>query len=382
MQCARRRDLRRIIVGRIRSLALILTAVVVGLSAPAPAMAQADVGTPTAGDSSRAAPDAGDGTVQWSVTPVDRGDGRRTFNVELRPGASAEDAIVVRNLSSHDVTFKVSANDGYRTKSGSFDMRASDHAPEFGGAWISHPASVAIPAGSQAEVPFTIKVPDNATPGDYIAGIAASITANASENVVTEHRVGVGINLRVSGAAVPGASLMGAVAVYHPSWNPFSPGSVTMQAQVVNSGNVRFSGTLGGGAAGADAIATDGQAAPVELLPSETRTLTSHVDRVWPLGPVTVTYVVAPQVVPIPGSTDNLPAMAAIVTTVTVWAIPWAQIVLLALIAVLVFGWLRVRRARRERLQALLAQARAEGARVAVGGRPTDHETNEQPNQD
>lgn len=357
--------------GRILALALLLTVLLAPSAAaqpttdPSPAPSAPAPSAPASG--SETAPD---GTVRWSVSPVtpEGQERRRVINLDLEPGTGAEDSVKIHNISSREVTFALTANDGYRTSSGSFDMRPSDHVPEFGGAWISfEEQSVTVPAGGEVIVPFTVEVPENATPGDHIAGVAASIRTEASENVATEHRVGVRVNIRVAGEVTGGGTLTVGDTSYEMSWNPFAPGRVVLSGEVANSGNIRFSGQLSGSAGGS----TSAEGETLEFLPGEARAVSATVDQVWPLGPITVTYTVAATVVPAPGGTGNDVVVDPISYSVTVWAIPWPQIILLLLIVGVVFLILRARRAKSTRLQKMLDDARAEGARTARDDAPT-----------
>lgn len=349
-------------------LGLLLALLFTGLLAPA-ASAQPSP-SPSPSPTAPAEEPTPAGTVRWSVSPVqvEGAEPRRVISLDLEPGTGTEDAVRVHNISSVDVTFSLTANDGYRTQSGSFDMMPSDHTPEFGGAWISFDeSSVSVPAGGEVIVPFSVEVPENATPGDHIAGVAASIRTEASENVATEHRVGVRVNIRVAGEVSAAPGLVADNTSYEMSWNPFAPGKMLLDGQITNNGNIRFAGQLSGTAGGS--TSTPGE--DIEFLPGEARDVTATVDQVWPLGPITVTYTVAATVVPAPGGTGNDVVVDPISYSVTVWAIPWPQIILLLLIVGVVFLILRARRAKSTRLQKMLDDARAEGARTARDDAPT-----------
>ena len=310
-----------------------------------------------------------EGTVRWSVAPADTEgrDGRRVINLDLEPGATTEDRILVENLSSREVTFAITANDGYRTKSGSFDAMPSHHVPEFGGAWIKLPQdSVTLDGGEKIILPFQVEIPENATPGDHIAGVMASIRTEAtSQNVAMESRMGVRVNIRVAGEVSAVASVDGVTAEYEMNWNPFAPGRVTLAGDVANSGNIRFVGRLGAEAQGSgpgDVEALE----QLEFLPGETRRMTASVEQVWPLGPITVTYRALREVVEAPNGTGNDVTIGEVVGEVTVWAVPWPQLIVLVLLVLLVAAVLLRRRAKRRRLERMLAEARAEGARSVV----------------
>ncbi|MFD2353852.1 hypothetical protein ACFSTC_38170 [Nonomuraea ferruginea] len=164
--------------------------------------------------------------------------------------------MAVINRSTEPVDFAIDANDGYLTSKGYFDMRPSDAEPTDGGAWITVPERVTIAAGATSVVPVTVSIPRNATPGDHPAGVTASLET-VSGQVRVQNRVGVRLNIRVTGDYVAKVAVTGVRAEYAGSWNPFAAGSVEVTYTVANEGNVRLvtdnhvlTSTLAGRAAG------------------------------------------------------------------------------------------------------------------------------------
>ena len=84
----------------------------------------------------------------------------------------------------------------------------------------------------------------NATPGDHLAGIAATIesvgTGADGNQLTVESRVGFPILLRVNGELSPSLVLNPVSTSYQFSWNPFEPGRVTAVYEISNDGNVRM----------------------------------------------------------------------------------------------------------------------------------------------
>lgn len=317
------------------------------------------------------AADDATGTVSWSVRPanLEGPDGRSTIAVELEPGTSTTEHVAVRNLGDAAVTFTVSANDGYLTRNGHFDMRPSSHEPTDGGAWISHPATVDVGPGETMVVPFQVEVPADATPGDHPAGIAASVRSGEG-TVSTESRVGVRVDVRVAGevAAVLAARVAGTT--YTPSWNPFEPGELELDVDLANEGNVRLTGDLdarveGGLGTGASSARVPAETVG-EILPGATRRVTVTVDGVWPTGRVGAEVTVVPAPVGEEGQAGTEADPAPVTAATTAWALPWPQLVLLVLVGIVVAVVLDDRRRRRRRLEVLLARARAEGRQEAA----------------
>ncbi|MEU3163329.1 DUF916 domain-containing protein [Streptosporangium sp. NPDC006930] len=304
---------------------------------------------------------AGPGDITWSVAPADaKGpDGRSAIDVELAGGQEVTEHIAVINRSTKEVAFAIDANDGYLTAKGLFDMRPSDATPTDGGAWIKIPERVTIPAGGTAVVPVKISVPKNATPGDHPAGVTASVDT-ISGQVRVQNRVGVRMNLRVSGDYVAKVAVTGLRAEYSGSWNPFSSGSIDMTYTVTNEGNVRVAADTNvrtSGFVGESGWKDTSDAKTREVMPGGSREFTVQVTGVWPLGPITSQVVATPTVVG-----ESIQGVAAQQTTVdtSLWALPWPQIVFLVLL-VLAFLVVRTllsrRRKRREQQAAILREA-------------------------
>ncbi|MGN9787907.1 hypothetical protein ACTMTF_41245 [Nonomuraea sp. ZG12] len=121
-----------------------------------------------------------------------------------------------------------------------------------------------------------------------------------------------------------------------------------MTYTVTNAGNVRLvtdnrvlTSTLVG-----ESIWSDTSAAKArEIMPGGSRTFVARVPGAWPLGPIgtTITSIPSPAGEPLPGLTTERVAIDT-----TVWALPWPQLALLALLA-LTFLAIRVIAARRRR---------------------------------
>ena len=177
------------------------------------------------GSAVAAAGEDGGSQISWSGSPSgpDGPDGRRVIDVDLAPGASIDEHVLVRNHSDQAVTFDITANDGYLTASGKFDMRPRAHTPTEAGAWVESVETLTLGTGDSAVVPVRLQVPADTTPGDYSAGVAASVTSSADSIVATEQRVGVRVNIRVAGDLEPALALIALEARYNQSWNPSPP---------------------------------------------------------------------------------------------------------------------------------------------------------------
>jgi hypothetical protein len=312
--------------------------------------------------------DDADPAVTWSVQPSDGAgpDGRAWIEQTLDPGESALEHLAVHNFSDRKADFHLAAADGFFNQNGRFNILPSDQPSSAAGTWIELPDAVSVPAGETVVVPLTITVPKNAEPGDHAAGVAASIkttsTGEAGASVGVESRVGFRVMVRVTGDLTSGATIRNVVTTYQTSWNPFAPGDVTVDFDVVNTGNTRLRATGVVTAVGRETTFPP-EDEPQELLVGDARHFTVTVNDTWPTLLVPVSLTIDPEVVAISG---DAPELAAVHTETTAFAMPWPQLALVAGVA-LVVGALLWRRGRsRQRLDGLLQNAREEGRRTAL----------------
>jgi hypothetical protein len=298
-----------------------------------------------------------DPAVSWSVSPAgpEGADGRSWVELELDPGASTTEYLSVRNLGATATTFTLTAADGYFTKTGRFNMLQSDQESVDAGTWITVDETVTVDAGGVAVIPFTISVPENATPGDHAAGIAASVsttgTTEDGAKVGVESRVGFRVITQVTGELAPAMALSEVTGEYSPSWNLFTPGELTITYTATNVGNTQLSF----GETAGDATTARG-----DVFPGEKRSVTVDSVPAWPLGLVSVDVRVDSSV----PSDDSL-AVAPVTRTVQVVAVPWLHLLVLVGLAVVVVMIILGRRRSAARIELLLEQARAEGREQA-----------------
>lgn len=321
---------------RASALAAVIALVTIALSASAaPALADDDT------------------AVTWSVAPAsaDGPDGRSWVEKTLEPGESATEYFAVRNLGATATTFRLSAADGYFTKTGRFNMLQSGQESVDAGTWISLNETVQVEPGATAVVPFTISVPENATPGDHPAGIAASVmssgTTTDGAQIGVESRVGFRVIAQVTGELAPALAVTDVTSEYSPSWNLFSPGALTISYTATNTGNTQlsFGETVG------SAFAPRG-----DLFPGETRTVVVESVDAWPLGLVSVDLVIDSSV----PSDETLPVIP-VVESVTFVAVPWLHLAAVAGVAVVIALLILARRRNAAKIDRMLDEARAEG---------------------
>lgn len=326
------------------------------------------LGSPLA--ASAAAAPSPDTTVTWSVKPADTAQGRDRPNYayDLMPGGTVGDALYVANRSPQPITLRVYAADGFLTDDGALDILAGGVESTDLGSWVSIASpELTLDSGASAEVPFTVAVPADAAPGDYAAGIVASMLVTADNGTITERRLGSRVHLRVQGELAPALAISDVVVDYHGTANPAETGSATVGYTLTNTGNTRLDPdaevALGGPFGWARVTAADD--AP-ELLPGSSLERTVEVAGIVPLVLLSADVTATSQVVSRtlagaePSTLDPLVSQG----TATTAAVPWTALAILAVIALLV-AW-RIVAARRRRaahtreIAAAVAAARAD----------------------
>ncbi|MFJ3405132.1 WxL protein peptidoglycan domain-containing protein [Promicromonospora sp. NPDC090134] len=361
-----------------------LAALPVGLAALA-----VTLGTALAGPAAAAPATAPTDDVTWGVRTAtnDHGAERENFRYTVDPGAKVSDELVVTNHGETPLKLDIYAADGYTTTAGQLDVLTRDTGAEdtdtgdthtgdtdtgdtgsvHVGSWLD-PAvdQVRLAPGESADVPFTLDVPDDATPGDYAGAILTSRTVTAQEaGLDYETRSGIRVYLRVAGDLAPSLTVTDAHVGYHQTLNPFGPGDATVTYTVRNDGNVRLAAQQDVGVAGPFGwLGAQGAAADVpELLPGESWPVSVPVDGVAPLFWLGADIVLVAQLPDVAGAT---PGVAPVEAHASGLAVPWPLLAVIVLLVGAVVVIVRRRRTRGQRedarVQAAVAKALAERA--------------------
>ncbi|MFG6446171.1 hypothetical protein ACFXQA_12995 [Microbacterium sp. P07] len=322
----------------------------------------------------------------WAVAPssAEGPDGRVSFRHTIDPGAGVDEFVAVTNFSSAPAPFAVYASDGVVTEAGNFDLLPSGEQPVDSGAWVDIGAVdgstardgggilIEVPASSTTVVPIRVDVPADATPGDHPAGVVAELATGDDGAVQVTSRVGVRLHLRVAGDVVASVVPESVSASYTPSWNPFAPGTLVVDYVISNSGNVRLGSTTNTQAAGLLGVGgASSSGEHREILPRQ-QTSASTTLAVWPLFFAWGEVTAVPSVV---GDDAVQAALLPSTTSFTAWAIPWSQLVLLALLALVVVLVVRLRARAETRVQARIAAAVTAAAHEPTSseGQPTEN---------
>ena len=309
------------------------------------------------------------GHVTWGVRTAanDNGADRANFAYSLDPGSHVDDALIVTNHDSEPLELSVYPADGFTTASGQLDLVTENTPSVAVGTWSTlTDDTLQIAPGASVEVPFTVTIPANATPGDYAGGILTALFRPGQEEGITvDRRLGIRMHVRVLGDLAPGLAVEELSVAYAGTLNPFGTGDATVSYTVRNTGNTRLAagqavtltgpwGMLPVDAAGVDAVP--------ELLPGETWAVAVTVDDIRPTFWLTATSVVTPTV---PAMADSATEIEAVRSTAGTWAVPWSPLGLLVVVAggivIAVFVAKRQRMRRRlaedERVQAAVDHA-------------------------
>jgi hypothetical protein len=142
---------------------------------------------------------------------------RAYFKPIVKPGRSISQTVIVSNAGTSAIRLLVYAVDGLTGQTtGTVYGDRSDRLRK-AGLWVKVGVSqIAVPAGQQVSVPFTVHVPPRAEAGDHVAGIAFEgadpTTSGGHFQIKVIIREVVGIQIRVPGRAFPRLTL-GAVAL-------------------------------------------------------------------------------------------------------------------------------------------------------------------------
>ncbi|MFC3505290.1 WxL protein peptidoglycan domain-containing protein [Micromonospora krabiensis] len=299
---------------------------------------------------------AADGDVAWTVRTDSNsyGANRSSFSYTVNPGGTIEDGMVVANRGPAPLNLTVYAADGFTTDAGQLDLLTRDKKSVAIGAWVtSGTGSVTIAPGKTATVPFTVSVPANATPGDYVGGILTSLTQpDQAEGINVDRRLGIRIKLRVGGELKPSLAIEDLHVDYDGTWNPFGRGDATITYKIHNSGNAALSSEQQASVSGPFGLlrtkAGDLKKSP-ELLPGESWTVTVGVKDVSPAFRLAGTAALTPLLTDPSGSVTPLDEVT---DTAHTWVAPWALLVLVVvLVAIVVVAIRLVRRNRTTRKQ-------------------------------
>jgi hypothetical protein len=304
-----------------------------GVAAPPP-----ESDDPTAPSSS--------GTFAVQPSGPDGPGGRDYFVYTLRPGQVFGDTVGISNLGDETQTFAVYATDAFNTPDAGFGLLREEEQPVDVGTWVELGATqYTLDPGERVDIPFSLTVPTDASPGDHAGAIVAQVIPRTGADEPDEGvgfdvrlRIGARIYVRVDGPLSPSLTVERFRMEYDTPVNPFGTNQARVTYVVTNTGNTRLQPTASLRVAGL--LGLGSTAVPVreipELLPGSSLEIAEIVPDVRPLGRLTATLRLQ---APLDG--------VDLERSVSTWAIPWLVVVALALaVAYLVYRYVSRRRTR------------------------------------
>jgi hypothetical protein len=344
----------------------------------APSAAATVAGKPKHGSNSPSG-----GSISWSEIPASATapDHRNTFNyANVVPGTTISDHVAVLNRSSQSVAFTVYATDATgTTQSNALIILPPDATPTQIGAWATFPRNVAqlsviIPGDKGVIEPFTIRVPRDASPGDHVGAMVASVTVRRTTRTGTSfnetQRIAVPILMRVIGPLHAGLRVESVSVAYHGRVNPLSDGRATVTFSVQNTGNVLLGGSQHVSVSGVFGAAVVTLKSLPVVLPGRAVRITETTGYLYGAGPLTAHVSLGPTAAP--GEPRLVAAMSPVTGSASTVAVPWSILVILIVMAGGIVGlsqWMRYRRRQlQEAVKAVADNVRRETEQRLLGG--------------
>lgn len=129
------------------------------------------------------------------------------FTFEAKPGDLISDAIIAKGAPGASLSLQLYAADGITASGGGTAFTAKGTVRSGDSSWLTlSTTDLALSGDAEVRIPFTVKVPADAKPGDHVAGIVAeappkSGSAGGVQTSIVE-RVGVAVVVHVAGDAV------------------------------------------------------------------------------------------------------------------------------------------------------------------------------------
>ncbi|WP_223215229.1 hypothetical protein [Microbacterium trichothecenolyticum] len=310
--------------------------------------------------------------VGISARPADAAgipDARTSFRYAADPGQRIDDHFLVTNTGTAAQAFTVVGTDAFNDDEGEFALLATAEDPVAIGSWVkfengANRIEFTLAPGESRVLPFSLQLPADATPGDHVGGLVASVVTPGAE-INLDRRVASRVYARVSGDMQPRLTVSSIDAAHGGNWwNPFA-GTVTVRYTVSNTGNIALAGNSTGSVRTWFGIplATASGGTINELLPGNSSTYELSISGIGQLGYLLAEVKLSP-FVDSEDAAAQMPAPPTSRDTVLI-ALPWLLVIALVLVA----GFMLFRRWRRKvdakRAAEWIAHTEAEAKRKA-----------------
>ncbi|MWK38346.1 DUF916 domain-containing protein [Actinomadura sp. J1-007] len=162
------------------------------------------------------------------------------------------DLVRIANLTDRRLTFSLYGADAYNTpRDAGFALRTAAEPRTDVGRWIRlGTGKTVIQPRTAREIPFTISVPLNATPGEHIGGVVAlnqaieAVQEDGAARIGLRRAVAARVYLRVAGPAAPGVRVDALAVTRREPLVPVVNRTLgVVRYTVVNTGNLRIAPT-------------------------------------------------------------------------------------------------------------------------------------------
>lgn len=290
--------------------------------------------------------------VAWSMMPVitDVGEERSNFAYAVDPGATIDDAVLVRNSGTSALTLAVYGSDAFTDESGALDIATTEPGSGAIGTWITPSVeSVSIEPGGLVRIPFTLNVPADAQPGEH-AGALLTVLESSGDTVSVDMRYATRVTATVAGDLTAGMSLDRARFNVETGFWPWESATASVAYDVRNTGNTRLSAvqliTSQGVEMYSSPDAATGLTTLAELLPEAAVSVDATVKRLTAWTPFAALHVAVSPTVLVPAGAEA-PTIDQQQVTLTAVAIAPGWWVILAALAAGVFVIFRLVTGRR-----------------------------------
>jgi hypothetical protein len=379
--------------------ALLLAGIAVAASAVAPVASAAPMAvtasraatTASTATTAQAAPPAPKpGQISWSALPSDaKGPDLRSKFVynDIAPGSVIHDRVAIVNRSLASVSFSIYATDSTGTTPQNVLtwLKVGDKPKDIGrweqfqlGKQITPDLPVIIGGRRGIVVPFTIKVPAFATPGDHTGAVMAQVglprQVSKNSSVIIYNRIAVPIELRVKGAYHTGLQVQSVSTSFGNSINPFGGGSAIVSFTVANTGNLRLAGSDLVKVTGPFGMSAMAKAPKLPVvLPGDSVRVTAIAGGLYPAGPMSAHVSLSPAWVRDEAQVSGM-SLAASAADASLFAVPWSLLGLILLLIAAGFGaWYFLRWRRRQQVAEVteaVQRARREAATSLAARQP------------
>lgn len=162
---------------------------------------------------------------------------RSWFIYSLKPNDEASSSVTIQNKGRESVKLRIYPVDATSTKDGAFTLFSQGTRNDVGG-WITFDTDqLELPADSKITVPFILKIPLSATPGDHVGGIAIEPEGNlglSTSGVKLVQRLGVRFYVTIEGEKVEKLAIKNIKVIE-------SGGQTYLSYSLTNSGNTNLS---------------------------------------------------------------------------------------------------------------------------------------------